>query len=206
MELKSAEILNRASKIILTYGIKSVTMDDLAKKLGISKKTLYVHFGDKRKMILTLVTNNIALDKAECELKRSVALNAIDEMFQVTSFVSERLKIANVSFFYDLRMGYPKAYKAIEDYESGYIYQTILKNLERGVNEKIYRNDMDPEVVAKVYMLNVNTVFGGDLFRFTKKSPYDLFLEIFHLHMRGIVNEKGLKLLIEHLSYVKDKQ
>jgi AcrR family transcriptional regulator len=206
VDFKRTEILNRVAQVVLRYGIKSVTMDDLARELGVSKKTLYAHFGDKRKMIQMLVAEQVNLDKICCENKRLEANNAIDEMFQVTSFVTERLKMANVSFFYDLRTSYPKAFKTMEEYKWGYIQQTIVENLNRGKAEGIYRKDMDSLTVAKVYLLSVDMIFGGDAFLGTKKTPYELFVEIFHLHMRGIVNDKGLKLLIEHLNYVKENQ
>lgn len=206
VDFKKAEILNRVAQIILRFGIKSVTMDDLARELAVSKKTLYAHFGDKRKMIQMLVAEQVALDKSCCEIKRHEAKNAIDEMFQVTSFVTERLKTANVTFFYDLRTSYPKAFKTMEDYKWDYIQQTIIDNLNRGKSEGIYRMEMDSAVVAKVYLLSVDMVFGGQAFLDAQKTPYELFIEIFHLHMRGIVNEKGLELLIEHLNYVKEQQ
>jgi TetR/AcrR family transcriptional regulator, cholesterol catabolism regulator len=206
VDFKKAEILNRVAQIVLRFGIKSVTMDDLARELAVSKKTLYAHFGDKRKMIQMLVAEQVQLDKSCCESKRKEALNAIDEMFQVTAFVTERLKTANITFFYDLRTSYPKAFKTMEDYKWGYIQQTIIDNINRGKSEGIYRQDMDSVVVAKVYLLSVDMIFGGQAFLDAQKTPYELFLEIFHLHMRGIVNEKGLELLIEHLKYVKEQQ
>jgi AcrR family transcriptional regulator len=206
VDFKKAEILNRVAHIVLRFGIKSVTMDDLARELAVSKKTLYAHFGDKRKMIQMLVAEQVQLDKSCCEIKRKEAINAIDEMFQVTAFVTERLKTANITFFYDLRTSYPKAFKTMEDYKWGYIQQTIIDNINRGKSEGIYRQDMDSAVVAKVYLLSVDMIFGGQAFLDAQKTPYELFLEIFHLHMRGIVNDKGLELLIEHLKYVKEQQ
>lgn len=191
--------------MILRYGIKSVTMDDLARELAVSKKTLYAHFGDKRKMIQMLVAEQVNLDKSCCETKRNEAKNAIDEMFKITEFVTERLKMANITFFYDLRTSYPNAFKTMEEYKWGYIQQTIINNIKRGMSEDVYRNDMDPDVIAKVYLMSVDMVFWGNVFQATNKTPYELFLEIFHLHMRGIVNEKGLKLLIEKFNYVKEQ-
>lgn len=202
MEIKKKEILDRATQVIMRYGIKSVTMDDLARELSISKKTLYALFGDKRKMIQTLVAEQIDADKSSCQIQITLAKNAIEEMFLVTSFISERLKNVNVTFFYDLRMSYPKAFKAMEDYKWGYIQETIILNLKRGVAEGIYREDLHPNIVARVYLTNVEMIFGGREFDNMNISVYEIFLEIFMLHMRGIVNEKGLQLLIDHLKHV----
>ena len=203
MELKQKEILDRAAHVIMRYGIKSVTMDDLARELSISKKTLYAQFGDKRKMIQMLVAAQVEGDKECCQVQIVASKNAIDEMFRVTSFVSERLKNVNVTFFYDLRMGYPKAFKAMEDYKQGYIQETIIQNLKRGIEEGVYRPDLNPTIVARVYLSNVEMIFGGKEFDNIHLSAYDLFLEIFMLHMRGIVSESGLQLLIEQFSHVK---
>ena len=177
-------------------------MDYLARELSISKKTLYAQFGDKTNMIQMLVAAQINTDKCFCEMQKGNASNAIEEMFKVTAFVSESLKNVNVTFFYDLRMGYPQAYKAMEDYKWGYIQETLIENLKRGVKEKIYRDDLKPSVVARIYLSNVEMIFGGRQFDNLNMSAYDVFLEIFMLHMRGIVNENGLQLLINHLKHV----
>ena len=202
MEIKQKEILDRAAHVIMRYGIKSVTMDDLARELSISKKTLYAHFGDKRKMIQMLVAAQVDGDKECCQIQIQEAKNAIDEMFRVTSFVSERLKNVNVTFFYDLRMSYPKAFQTMEDYKRGYIQETIIQNLNRGMQEGVYRQDLNPQIVARVYMSNVEIVFGGQEFKNLNVNAYEIFIEIFMLHMRGIVSESGLQLLIEHFEHV----
>ena len=202
MEIKQKEILDRAAHVIMRYGIKSVTMDDLARELSISKKTLYAHFGDKRKMIQMLVAAQVDGDKECCQIQIQEAKNAIDEMFRVTSFVSERLKNVNVTFFYDLRMSYPKAFQTMEDYKRGYIQETIIQNLNRGIKEGVYRQDLKPQIVAHIYLSNVEMVFGGREFDAINVSPYEIFIEIFMLHMRGIVSESGLQLLIEHFEHV----
>jgi AcrR family transcriptional regulator len=202
VEIKQKEILDRAALVIMRYGIKSVTMDDLARELSISKKTLYAHFGDKRKMIQMLVAAQVEGDKECCQIQLQESTNAIDEMFRVTSFVSERLKNVNITFFYDLRMSYPKAFQTMEDYKRGFIQETIIQNLNRGIQEGVYRQDLNPKIVAQVYLSNVEMIFGGQEFDKLNINPYELFIEIFMLHMRGIVSESGLQVLIEHLKHV----
>ena len=177
-------------------------MEDLSRELSISKKTLYAHFGDKRKMIQMIVAAQVDGDKECCQVQIQEAKNAIDEMFRVTSFVTERLKNVNVTFFYDLRMSFPKAFQTMEDYKRGFIQETILQNLNRGIKEGVYRQDLKPQIVAHIYLSNVEMVFGGREFDAIKVSPYEIFIEIFMLHMRGIVSESGLQLLIEHFEHV----
>lgn len=201
--MEKNELLTQIATIILRLGIKSVTMDDLARELGVSKKTLYAHFGDKRTMVQALVTSHVAQDKAICERERQVAENAIDEMFRVTSFVAERIKGANPTFFYDLKLSYPKAYKTMQDYKWNYVLSVILENINKGQAQGLYLDDLDTEVVARVYLQNMDAVFGGELFNGLNKSPYQLFLDLFQLHMRGIASVKGLEVLIKKIEDVK---
>lgn len=196
------EILNRAAQVIMRYGIRSVTMDDLARELSISKKTLYAHFGDKRSMVQAVVASQISQDKSSCHIQQNQAQNAIDEMFRITSFVSERLKNVNVTFFYDLKTAFPKAFKAMEEYKWGFIQEIIKLNIERGVTEGLYRPDLNPNIISRIYLSNVELVFGGTDFNKMDISAGELFKEIFTLHMRGIVSENGLKMLIEHTNNV----
>ena len=196
------EILNRAAQVIMRYGIKSVTMDDLARELSISKKTLYAHFGDKRSMVQAVVANNIAEDKNSCQMQLTESKNAIDEMFRITSFVSEGLKNVNVTFFYDLKTAFPKAFKAMEDYKWGYIQEIIKQNIDRGMQEGLYRPGLNPAIISKIYLTNVEQVFGGSEFYQMDISAGELFKEIFTLHMRGIASEQGLKMLIEYTNHV----
>lgn len=202
MEIKKKEILDRATEVIMRYGIKSVTMDDLARELSISKKTLYALYGDKRRMIQTLVSEQIQADKNSCLTKITLAKDAIEEMFLVSTFVSERLKKVNVTFFYDLRMRYPKAFQAMENYKWGFVQGIIIQNLTRGMREGIYREDLHPKIVARIYLTNIEMIFGGGEFDNMNINAFDVFQEIFILHMRGIVNDKGLPLLINHLKNV----
>jgi len=203
-KMATDDLIYRISAVLLRLGIRSVTMDDLARELSISKKTLYATFGDKRTMIQGLVARHTEQDKISCQQQREVSENAIDEMFRVTSFVAERIKFANPTFFYDLKMKYPKAFQVMQDYKWNYILNVLIENVNNGVKEGLYVDDFDAEIISRVYLQNMDTIFGHEMFTELKKSPYELFLTIFHLHLRGIVTDRGLQILNKKLDDAKE--
>jgi TetR/AcrR family transcriptional regulator, cholesterol catabolism regulator len=196
---KQTDILERAGLVFMKLGIKSVTMDDVAKELGISKKTLYNHFDDKNQLVEFIIRAKINEDIAVFQKASSEALNAIDELYMHSRYVLETFKAVNPTVFYDLRKNYSAAWKIIVDHKWNFVYNQFIKNINRGIDEGIYRNDIHKEIYAKLFVSQIEMITEGDVFP-SPKFRYDtVFLEIFRLHIRGIANEKGLKYFQEQI-------
>ena len=103
MNSKKVDILERASQVFMKLGIKSVTMDDMANQLGISKKTLYNHFTDKSELVEDIIKAKLTEDRMAFQKASENAINAIDELFMVSKFVIETFKSVNPIVFYDLK-------------------------------------------------------------------------------------------------------
>ncbi len=199
MNSKQTDILERAGLVFMKLGIKSVTMDDVAKELGISKKTLYNHFDDKNQLVEFIIRAKINEDIAVFQKASSEALNAIDELYMHSRYVLETFKSVNPTVFYDLRKNYSAAWKIIVDHKWNFVYNQFIKNINRGIDEGIYRNDIHKEIYAKLFVSQIEMITEGDVFP-SPKFRYDtVFLEIFRLHIRGIANEKGLKYFQEQI-------
>ncbi|MDG2154023.1 MAG: TetR/AcrR family transcriptional regulator [Crocinitomicaceae bacterium] len=199
MNSKQTDILERAGLVFMKLGIKSVTMDDVAKELGISKKTLYNHFDDKNQLVEFIIRAKINEDIAVFQKASSEALNAIDELYLHSRYVLETFKAVNPTVFYDLRKNYSAAWKIIVDHKWNFVYNQFKKNINRGIDEGIYRNDIHKEIYAKLFVSQIEMITEGDVFP-SPKFRYDtVFLEIFRLHIRGIANEKGLKYFQEQI-------
>lgn len=199
MNSKQTDILERAGLVFMKLGIKSVTMDDVAKELGISKKTLYNHFDDKNQLVEFIIRAKINEDIAVFQKASSEALNAIDELYMHSRYVLETFKAVNPTVFYDLRKNYSAAWKIIVDHKWNFVYNQFIKNINRGIDEGIYRNDIHKEIYAKLFVSQIEMITEGDVFP-SPKFRYDtVFLEIFRLHIRGIANEKGLKYFQEQI-------
>jgi TetR/AcrR family transcriptional regulator, cholesterol catabolism regulator len=190
---KQTDILERAGLVFMKLGIKSVTMDDIANQLGISKKTLYNHFNDKNQLVENIIEAKITEDRDMFEKASLEAGNAIDELLMHSRYVIETLKAVNPTVFHDLKKNYPTAWQLKYEHKWGYIYNQFIKNINRGIEEGIYREDIHKEIYSKMFVSNIDTIIEGEVFPWPEFKYETVFLENFRLHIRGIANEKGLK-------------
>jgi AcrR family transcriptional regulator len=203
METEKIEILEKVTKLFLKYGIKSVSMDDIARELGISKKTLYQYFKDKEEIIQLIVSEES--EKKSCQFSKffNKDLNAIEESLEVFKIANEYLKEINPVVEYDLRKYYPKIHKEISEFRTKQIDETIKKNLLKGISEGLYRNDFDLEIIAKIHIAGIDLMMSEEFFSTDEFSSKKVFNELFIYHLRGICSKKGLKFLEEKLDTLK---
>lgn len=192
-------ILEKVGLLYQRFGIRSVTMDDVAGELGISKKTLYQHFADKEELV-TKVTDYMISIRHNCLNEiHSKGLNAIDELFEVAEHVGQMIKDHNPATEYDLKKYYPDEYQKIRIIKREMMYESVLNNLRKGMDEGIYRKEMKPEIIAKLHVARVEGMMESDLFSAEDYHNREQFREIMIYHIRGIANEKGIKILEEKL-------
>lgn len=202
MDSKKLEIIEQAASIFMKYGIKSVTMDDMARELGISKKTLYAHFKDKNDLVVQIITAKTSFDQQKCACAKQEADNAIDEMFRIRTFVSAMMRNIHQSVFYDLKKFHPDAAKILHQHKWSFVKDSILDNIKRGKNEGLYRADLNEEVIAIMYVGATDLLSGGEVFAGLNQTADVLFLEIMKFQLYGMVNEKGRKILEEQLAQI----
>ena len=192
-ELKN--ILLKVHELYMKYGIKSITMDDVARELGISKKTLYQYVTDKDDLVGKFVDNEISMRQEEiCKCFR-VGYNAIEELFEISIFMNKLMRNQNSATEYDLKKYYPVHYqKTIKARREG-IFNYILVNLKKGIKEGLYRKDMNQEVIAKLYLWRSENTHFDELFTVEEFTSVKLFVELINYHVRGIATEKGIMIL-----------
>ncbi len=193
------EIIKKAADLFLNLGFKSVTMDDLANELGISKKTIYFHFPNKAKLVqaATLFILN-SIDEGIEKIKEK-ELNAIVEMFEIKNFVMNHLKDEKSSPQFQLQKYYPKVYKSVQNHHFDTMQCSINDNLEKGIKEGFYRKNIPVDFISKIYFLGMSTIKGSDLFPAEQYSIKEINEKYLEYHLRAIVTEKGLKTLKEFL-------
>jgi DNA-binding XRE family transcriptional regulator len=192
-ELKN--ILLKVHELYMKYGIKSITMDDVARELGISKKTLYQYVSDKDDLVGKFVDNEISMRQEEiCKCFR-IGYNAIEELFEISIFMNKLMRNQNSATEYDLKKYYPVHYqKTIKARREG-IYNYIMVNLKKGINEGLYRKEMNKEVIAKLYLWRSENIHFDELFTVEEFTSIKLFVELINYHVRGIATEKGIMIL-----------
>ncbi len=170
-------------------------MDDIAKELGISKKTLYKYFKDKDAIVSTLMKMDI---NGEMELLQSLtesSKNAIEETYAFSQVLIEKLRAVNPALMYDLEKYHPKAWKLFVIHKREDVYGCIKSNIERGIKEGLYHQDLNPEIVAKLYSEKIDMIFNQEVFPTEGYSVETVYSEMIKYHLRGIINEKGREYL-----------
>ncbi len=189
------KILHTATDLFLNLGFKSVTMDDLANEMGISKKTIYSHFENKTKLVEEATTQ--LFWEISDGIDEIVALkkNPIEELYEIKKFVMSKLKDEKASPQYQLRKYYPKLFDTLRKKEFEVMQDCVVDNIKRGMDIGIYRENLNIQFVARIYFMGVLSLGDHDLFpstMFTKVDLEDYYLEY---HLRGIVTPEGRKIL-----------
>ena len=189
-ELKN--ILVKVRELYMKYGIKSITMDDVARELGISKKTLYQYVTDKDDLVGKIIDNEIAMRQEEICKCFGKKFNAIEELFEISIYMNKLMRDQNPTTEYDLKKYYPQHFQRILTSRREGIFNYILLNLKKGIKEGLYRKDMNKEVIAKLYLWRIENSQISELFTAEEFSSIKLFVELLTYHVRGIATEKGI--------------
>ena len=191
------KILHKATELFLNLGFKSVTMDDLAQQMGISKKTIYSHFQN-----MTQLVEECTMDLFWCisdGIDEIVATgkNPIEELYEIKRFAMEHLKGEKTSPQYQLQKYYPKLHETLKKKQFDVMRTCVLDNIKRGIQMGIYRVNLNIEFVSRIYFTGALSIKDNSLFpmnMFSNAQLEDYFLEY---HLRGIVTPKGRKILNE---------
>ena len=200
MDQKKLELLERSSAVFMKYGLKSVTMDDLCREIGVSKKTIYKYFEDKNALVMTIIQFKIELDKQACKICVNSADNAIESLVNISKIVIEQLGNVNPSVFLDLRKHYPAAWKLMKDHKWEFVLDNIRENIIRGKSENLYRENLNPEIISRYYVSSMDTIMDGQVYPYPEFKTDEILAEVLKFHIRGLANDDGIKYLKEHFN------
>jgi TetR/AcrR family transcriptional regulator, cholesterol catabolism regulator len=191
-------LLNETFELFLKYGIKSVSMDDICKKLGISKKTIYQQISNKEELVSEVFGRHLEDDETQIKYILEQSVDAVDEMVKITLHVLAFLRSMKPSLLYDLKKYHSTSWEIIEKRHFSFIEVTILNNLIRGQKEGVYRKDFNPSIISKLYVNKSNCIVDEDVFPFQTFDRTLLFKETITYHLYGIVSEQGRLLLSKY--------
>ncbi|PHR73722.1 MAG: TetR family transcriptional regulator [Lutibacter sp.] len=200
------KILHKSADMFLSYGFKSVTMDDIANEIGISKKTIYKYFSNKMELVdaSTIVVQQ-TIDIAIIQIQER-NLNAIEENFAIKTVFKNMFKKAKTSPMFQLKKYYPKTYAKLMEAEICSFSDCVMNNLVKGIKNKLYRSKIDKEMVMKFYFTLVFGAYENDLFSLEMKDILKTELEILEYHTRAISTNYGVEILEQELINYKNNQ
>ncbi|MFT4755104.1 MAG: AcrR family transcriptional regulator [Salibacteraceae bacterium] len=195
---KINELLTKSSSLFMTYGIKSLTMNDISSRLGISKKTLYNYVSDKNDLVYKCI--DLIVRENECEIASlcQSAENAIEELFAFSRFAGEQISAIHPSIFFDLQKYHPEAWAHLNSFEEKTILEVTKRNLIRGVDEGLFRKDFNVNLIAQIYLSMVQNIFYYTPKLLAGLTLADYYKNMFDYHIRGIASENGIKLINQH--------
>ncbi len=186
-------IIEKIHNLFMKYGIKSVTMDDVARELGISKKTLYLHFKDKNDLVEKIFEFEKGCSSKRFEDLNINQFNAIDQLFEANKMFLSIIRDHNPSSFYDLKKYYPVIYKKLTQVRRTRVLDFFNDNISKGIAEGLYRSDVNAEIISKLQVSRIEGVLDGEIITVEEFTSVRWIKELFAYHVRGLANAEGLK-------------
>ncbi|MCB9245748.1 MAG: TetR/AcrR family transcriptional regulator [Flavobacteriales bacterium] len=195
--MEEQEIISQSARLFMRYGVKSVSMDDIARELGISKKTLYQVIDDKEELVHRSVEGFLGMHTAECQACLNSDENPINQMLELVKHVALTMRDVNPALLFDLQKYYSKSWKLFESFRYKVVRNEILKNLRLGKDNGWYRDDLDEEVISTLYVNLIDAITNTDLFPPSNFRFRMLVKEVMFYHLHGVTSEKGRAYLIQ---------
>ena len=186
-------ILKKAADMFITLGFKSVTMDDIANEMSISKKTIYQHFSNKTELVKNVTT--YVFSSIACGIDEIIeqSTNPIEELYDIKQFVLLQLKNEAVSPSYQLQKYYPKIYIKLKKMHFEKMHVCIINNINKGIKMGLYREGVNTELICRFYFSGMTNIKDEELFPSASFDPIAVQNEFLEYHLRGVCTLKGIE-------------
>jgi len=191
-------IKQKAHDLFMQYGLRSVTMDEIALQMGVSKKTIYMYYADKDELVDAVMVDIISYSQNCCIKDREGARDAIHEVFLAIDMMQEMFQEMKPSILFELEKYYPKSFEKFKQHKYSFLYQVLKENIKRGTNEELYRSDIDMDILIKVRLETMMLPFNQMLFPKTKYSLIKVETELTTHFLFGLATVKGYKLITKY--------
>ena len=202
---ESYKILEEAKQLFMRIGIKSVSMDDIAQILHISKKTIYKCFKDKQDLVNRVIEEKINFEKSTLKKYANSNKNAIQLMIDFSRYISQSKKNLNPTMIYDMQKFYPNQWAKMEEFRTDYFRNTVKNNIKHGIKSGLFRPDINAEIIALMYI----TLVSGMMQQFTSaKNNYQfqtIHFQMVSYHLHGICTEEGRTYLKQHINEITNQ-
>ena len=177
-----------------------MTMDEVARQLGISKKTLYQYVDNKKDLVKKMMELHINCEQCSLEETLKKCDNAIDEIMAMTKEVSSQMKEMHPSILFDMRKYHPEAFQILVNHKDKFVRKSIHTNLENGVKEGFYRTNLNTEIVTELYLSMMLSIMNPENTPSKEINLHEVHGEMMRYHIRGIASSKGREYLKQKFS------
>ena len=166
-------------------------MDDIARMLGMSKKTIYAYVCNKSQLVEEALMAFVNEEESVVSEITSTSTNAIEEISAIAEYVMKSLRKMKPTLLYDLQKYYGKTFRMVQQKHFTHIETTIKNNIARGIEEGFYREDLDAAIQAKIYVGLAQILVDEDRFPSSKYERAYLYKQLMKYHLNGIMNDNG---------------
>ncbi|MEI9955780.1 MAG: TetR/AcrR family transcriptional regulator [Ferruginibacter sp.] len=191
-------IKQKAHDLFMQYGVRSVTMDEIAVQMGASKKTLYQYYADKDELVEAVMADIIKYNQECCMKDKSTAKDAIHEIFLAMDMMQEMFQNMNPAILHELEKYYPVSFEKFKQHKYSFLYKVMTENIQRGIAEELYRDDMDIDIMVKLRLETMMLPFNQTLFPKSKYSLLRVQVEFTTNFLFGLATIKGHKLITKY--------
>ena len=185
------DILQGASELFMRYGVKSITMDEIARHLAVSKKTIYQHFVDKDELVISFTQMVLQQQKTEMMKLEDNGTNVMESLRDISEFLRHKVCNINPSLLFDLKKYFPPAWKTFTEYKKNFLKDHLKRILERGMKEGYFRPDLNMEILSKMRIEQVEMIFNPDVFSESEFDIAEVHMHSFQHFVYGICTLKG---------------
>ena len=194
MENIKNRIISGAESLFLAYGVKSITMDEVAKNLGVSKKTIYQHVSDKDELVTLAVKSSMENQESQVDLIHATAKDPIDEVLKLSEYMRGLFLTMNPFLLMEIQRYYPKAYESYLIFKESCIINSLAENLKWGISMGYYRPHINIGILSRMRMEQVEWGFNPRIFKENKYFS-DIQIQLLEHFLYGICTLKGHKLI-----------
>ncbi len=194
-------IKQAAHDLVMKYSIRSVSMDDIAASVGMSKKTLYQYYKDKDELVKAVIDSVIESNRCKCDLHVEQADNAVHEIFLAMEMMVEMFKTMNPAILYEMQKYHPEAHQHFQQHKMQYLLGHVGKNIERGIAEELYRPEINVNILAKFRIESMFIPFHPEFHQsLGKYTLIEIEEQIITNFLFGLVTQKGYKLALRYMA------
>lgn len=204
METKQ-RILVATQELFLKYGIRSVSMDDIAKHLSISKKTIYQYYKDKDEVVHELMKEKLKEDEKDFKALEKESANVIDEVFNMMKHMGKVISQVHPNVFYDLQKYHPKTWNLFKEFKENCILKMVEDTLSRGIKQGLIRPDINTKILSRMRMEQIEMGFNPNIFPPDKFKVLDVQLSLIDHFLYGICTLKGHKLINKYKQIIEEE-
>ena len=188
-------ILKGSLELFMKYGIKSITMDDISRSLGVSKKTIYLYYEDKDVLVCECVKSFTNFQKSILIKINEEAKDPVNELISLSEYMKSNVCNINPSLLYDIKKYHPKAWGLFLDYRREFLEKSIRDTLNRGKADGFFRSNLDSKIIARLRMETVEMAFNTEIFPLSEFETPKVQMEFFEHFIYGICTIKGHRLI-----------